>query len=207
MLPDYSALILFLTATVTLNLIPGSDVMFVASQSMINKRHGILAALGISVGIIIYILATAFGLAGIIQHSPFLFNIIKITGAIYLLYLAVQIFTKKESTLRVKANKKTNSSFYRGIGTTLLNPKVGLFLLTFLPQFVDPTKGQVWLQILSLGLLFVISGTIVNLMYVFLFIKIREKIFSKTHVQKWLDRCTAFLFCIIALKIITAKQN
>jgi threonine/homoserine/homoserine lactone efflux protein len=207
MLPDYPSLILFLTATVTLNLIPGADVMFVASQSMINKRQGILATFGISAGITIYILATAFGVAGIIQHSPLTFNIIKIVGAGYLFYLAVQIFNKKETILQINPNKKTNSAFYKGIITTLLNPKVGLFFLTFLPQFVDPIKGRVWLQLLSLGVCFVISGTLVNLMYAFLFIQLREKIFSKAHVQKWLDRFTAFVFCAIAFKVITAKQN
>lgn len=206
MLPDYPSLILFLTATVTLNLIPGADVMFVASQSMINKRQGILATFGISVGITIYILATTFGVASIIQHSSLMFNTIKIVGAIYLFYLAVQIFSKKETTLQVKKIKKANSAFYKGICTTLLNPKVGLFFLTFLPQFVDPTKGQIWLQLLSLGICFVISGTLVNLMYAFLFIQLSEKIFSKGHVQKWLDRFTAFVFCVIAFKILTSEQ-
>ena len=207
MLPDYPSLILFLTATVTLNLIPGADVMFIASQSAINKRQGILATFGISAGITIYILATAFGVAGIIQHSPLMFNIIKIVGAVYFFYLAIQIFNKKENTLRIEKNIKTNSAFYKGICTTLLNPKVGLFFLTFLPQFVDPIKGRVWLQLLSLGICFIISGTIVNLMYAFLFIQLREKIFSKRHVQKWLDKFTAIIFCAIAFKILMSKQS
>lgn len=207
MLPDYPSFILFLTATVTLNLIPGTDVMFVASQSMINKRQGILATFGISAGIAIYILATAFGIASIVQHSPLIFNVIKIVGAVYLFYLALQIFNKKETQLQIDTNSKINSAFYKGIYTTLLNPKVGLFFLTFLPQFIDPAKGKIWLQLLSLGICFIISGTLVNLMYAFLFIQLREKILTKNHVQKWLDRFTAFVFCAIALKILTSKQT
>src|SRR5687767_14224684 len=99
MLPDYPNLILFLMATLALALIPGTDVLYIASQSMINKRQGILATFGISTGISIYILATAFGLAGILHQSSFAFNLIKIVGSGYLLYLAWQIFTKKESKI------------------------------------------------------------------------------------------------------------
>lgn len=208
MLPDYPSLILFLTATITLNLIPGTDVMYVASQSMINRRQGILATLGISAGIAVYIIATAFGVAGLIQHSPFFFNLIKIVGAFYLFYLALKILNRKEMDLKIEKNTKVkNSAFYKGVGTTLLNPKVGLFFLTFLPQFIDPAKGKIWLQLISLGICFIISGTLVNLMYAFLFDQLREKFLSKTRIQKWLDRFTAIIFCIIAFKIISSKQS
>jgi threonine/homoserine/homoserine lactone efflux protein len=209
MLPNYPSLILFLTATITLNLIPGTDVLYIASQSMINKRQGILAVFGISTGGSLYVLATAFGLAGILQYSPFVFNLIKIVGAGYLLYLAWQLFTKKESKMVIAREKEMLgcSAYYKGIYTSLLNPKVGLFFLTFLPQFVDPAQGKVWAQLLSLGVCFIISGTLVNIMYAFLFVQLRKKFFTKMHLQKWLDKLTAFIFCAIAFKIITAKQN
>ena len=88
MFPDCPNLILFLTASISLALIPGADVLYIASQSMISKRQGILATFGVSTGIVIYILLTSFGLAEIMSQSPLIFNITKIVGAVYLLYLA-----------------------------------------------------------------------------------------------------------------------
>ena len=88
MLPDYPNFILFLTASISLALIPGTDVLYIASQSMIHKRQGFLSAFGVSTGIAIYILLTSFGLAEIMSQSPLIFNITKIVGAVYLLYLA-----------------------------------------------------------------------------------------------------------------------
>ncbi|HFL2715753.1 TPA: LysE family translocator [Legionella pneumophila] len=202
MFQDYSTFIIFFTATITLNLIPGTDVMFIASQSLIDKRHGILAALGISVGICIYVLVTAFGVTPLIQNSSLVFNLIRSIGAVYLFYLAIKIFNRKETKLNVIKSKATKAAFINGIYTTLLNPKIGLFLLTFLPQFVDPLRGKVEHQLLTLGFYFLVSGTLINLLYALLFIQLRAKIFSKMHVQKWLDRFTAFVFCIIAFKIL-----
>lgn len=208
MLPDYPSLLLFLTATIALNLIPGSDVLYIASQSLINKRQGTLAAFGISTGISLYILATVIGLAEVLSHSSIAFNVIKIIGAIYLLYLAWQALCKP-STANLQTEGKELlgfQAFHKGILTTLLNPKVGLFFLTFLPQFVDANRGKVWLQLLSLGICFIVSGTLVNLMYVFLFEYFREHLFSKAIVQKWFNKITAFIFCALALKVLTARQ-
>ena len=209
MLLDYPNFILFLTASISLVLIPGSDVLYIASQSMLHKRQGILAALGISTGIVIYILLTSFGLAEIMSQSPLIFNLTKIVGAGYLLYLAWNLFFQKESQLLVIKSQTASakSASYKGIYTTLLNPKVGLFFLTFLPQFMSPARGRIWLQLLSLGVCFIVIGTIINLIYACLFTQLREILFKKLHAQKWLDKLTSFVFCLIAFRILTAKQN
>ena len=208
MLPDYPNFILFLTAAITLALIPGADVLFIASQSMMSKRQGVFATMGISTGIGLYIVLTAFGLASIMHQSPLIFNGIKIIGAGYLLYLAWKLYFLKEAKLVLKKEKVASGykAYYRGIGTTLLNPKVGIFLLTFLPQFVEPEHGTIWLQLLSLGACFLVVGTITNTMYAFLFAQLRDKLFNKSHIQQWLDKFTAVIFCFIAFKIITTKQ-
>ncbi len=209
MLPDYTHLIFFLTATILLNLTPGNDVLYIAGQSLQSKKHGVMAAFGISTGIGIYILGTAFGLASVLHHSPLVFNIIKIVGASYLVYLAWQIWTKPTQDIQVSTNQPLIGfeAYYKGILTTILNPKVGLFFITFLPQFVDINRGKVWLQLLSLGCCFILSGTLVNLMYVFLFSYLRSRVFSKASIQKWFNKITALLFCAIAFKVLTAKQS
>ena len=195
MLPDYTHLFFFLMATLLLNLIPGSDVLYIASQSLQSHKNGLLAALGISVGICFYVVATTFGLTVILLKLPLLFRCIKTAGAIYIVYIAWQIFHSPFGDLG--SLKKTASSgfkaFRRGIINTLLNPKVGIFFITFLPQFIDPTRGKVWLQLLSLGICFIISGTIINLIYAFTFSKLKRKLFSRVFIKKWLHKILAVI--------------
>ena len=198
MLPDYAHLFFFLSATLLLNLIPGSDVLYIASQSLQSHKNGLLAAMGISVGIFFYVLATAFGLTIILLKLPILFRCIKTAGAIYIIYIAWQIFHSPFGELG--SIKKTALSgfkaFRRGIINTLLNPKVGIFFITFLPQFIEPARGKVWLQLLSLGICFIISGTIINLMYAFTFSKLKQKLFSRVFVKNWLHK---ILGCILGM--------
>ena len=208
MLPNATHLFFFMLASILLNLTPGADVLYIASQSLASKRQGICAALGITAGVAVYMVATAFGLAEVLQHSSLAFNIIKIVGAVYLFYLAIKILRQKEQATQFHADHKVlgRKAFYRGICTNLLNPKVGLFFLTFLPQFVDASRGHVGFQLLSLGICFIISGTLINFLYVFLFVKIRAKLFAKAWIQKSLNKLTALVFCAIAVKVLTAKQ-
>jgi threonine/homoserine/homoserine lactone efflux protein len=209
MLPDYPSLLLFLSATLILNLIPGADVLYVASQSLISKKQGIFAVLGGSTGISIYILGTAFGLSEVLRHSMTAFNLIKIIGALYLAYLAWQAFFKPHTdNFHMDNNKKLSElqAYLKGILTTVLNPKVGLFFLTFLPQFTDVHRGKVWLQLISLGGCFIISGALVNLMYVFVFEYLKKHLFFKPPIQKWFNKITGLIFCALALKVLTARQ-
>jgi len=198
MLPDYTHLFFFLTATLLLNLIPGSDVLYIASQSLQSHKNGLLAAIGISVGIFFYVLATAFGLTIILLKYPILFRCIKTAGAIYIIYIAWQIFHSPFGELG-SIQKTTLSgfkAFRRGIINTLLNPKVGIFFITFLPQFIEPARGKVWLQLLSLGICFIISGTIINVIYAFIFSKLKKKLFSRVFVKNWLHK---ILGCILGM--------
>ncbi|MBS0351316.1 MAG: LysE family translocator [Proteobacteria bacterium] len=209
MLPDYAHLILFLTAMILLNLTPGSDVLYVAGQSLVNGKHGIYAALGTGTGGLIYVAITSAGLAAVIRQSLFIFNFIKIAGGVYLLYLAWKTFFNNQN-LEITANPKQSSllkSYYRGILNNLLNPKVGIFFITFLPQFTDPARGKIYLQLLSLGLCFMISGTIVNIAYALLVANLKKQLFKKAAIKSWLNKATAAIFCILAFKILTSKQS
>lgn len=203
MLPDSHNLLLFLFASFLLNITPGSDVLYIASQSLQSKKHGILATLGISTGAGIYISATVLGLAEILQRSFLLFNLIKLAGVCYLLYLAWQMYgATLNMNLTDKEMQPAVNIYIRGIGNTLLNPKVGIFFMTFLPQFVDMHQGKIGLQLLSLGICFVISGTFVNMVYVFMFAKLKERFFSHRIIQDWLNKFIAFLLFAIAILIL-----
>ena len=206
MLIDYHQFIVFMLATVVLNLTPGCDVMFVGSQSLINKRNGLLATLGVATGIAIYVVLSVAGLTLILQKSVVAFNFIKYVGVFYLLYLAWNAFFSKQE-LHLQANQARGaSSYYSGVLTNLLNPKVGIFFITFLPQFVDKTKEHIGLQMLLLGAYFLVSSTIINICYALLFYHFKQRMLGNLRFTKWLNKLTGIVFCAMAYKVITSSQ-
>jgi threonine/homoserine/homoserine lactone efflux protein len=161
-------LVLFLAAALALNVSPGPDMLYVISRSLEQgRRAGIVSALGIDVGTLVYTLVTAIGLSALLLSIPILFNAIRYAGALYLAYLGFRMLFAKITKTRGTAEGKPEhiplrSVFRQGVTTNMLNPKVALFFLAFLPQFVDQSKGQVALQLVLLGLMFDTSGTSVN---------------------------------------------
>lgn len=163
---ESSQLALFMLATLTLNLTPGPDMLYTATRSLgQGRRAGIASALGIGTGTIAHIIAATFGLSAILSYSAFTFMAIKYLGAGYLIYLGIKTFRAKAEIHLGKnvAKDSTSRIFWQGVVTNILNPKVALFFLSFLPQFVDPERGSVALQLATLGVLFDISGVSVLL--------------------------------------------
>jgi RhtB (resistance to homoserine/threonine) family protein len=155
----------FLVAGILLNLTPGNDTVFILSKSMgQGKKAGVISAMGIGTGCIIHTILAAFGLSLIIARSIVLFNTIKYAGAAYLLYLGYRMLTDKSqlSLVNTTDNKSVELwKVYRDAAlTNVLNPKVGLFFITFLPQFINPTSGNTVVPFLILGSTFTATGTI-----------------------------------------------
>ena len=165
MLPDWPLFLSFVIAGLALNIVPGADMTFViATAARGGRRDGVVAALGIGAGTLVHILAAVLGLSAILASSQTAFNLIKWIGAAYLLWIAF-------SLLRSGGNGEAAAGAPAVSGLRLLraamlvnvlNPKVALFFLAFLPQFVDPAAAMPALQILSLGLWFDLVGTLVN---------------------------------------------
>ncbi len=156
----------FLLTGILLNLTPGNDTIFILTKSIgQGKKAGIISTLGISTGSVIHTLLAAFGLSIIIAKSIILFNVIKYVGAVYLLYMGYQMLTDK-SQLATSQTKETKQivnywKIYRdGILTNVLNPKVALFFIAFLPQFIDSSKQDSVLPFLALGTTFITTATI-----------------------------------------------
>ena len=163
-MPDTS-LLLFMLATVTLNVTPGPDMLYVIARSVGQGRPaGIVSAFGIAGGCIVHTLAVAFGLAGIMLAVPVAYEIVRYGGAAYLVYLGLRtLLNRREATAEAAIKPDgLRTIFLQGVLTNVLNPKVALFFLAFLPQFVDASRGSVAAQIVFLGGLFITSGTIVN---------------------------------------------
>jgi threonine/homoserine/homoserine lactone efflux protein len=160
----FETLSLFFAASVALALVPGPDNIFVLTQSALHGRlAGLLVTLGLCTGLLVHTTAVSLGVAAIFQTSALAFNLLKAVGAAYLLYLAWQ-------TLRAGAMKLQNSAglglsrrelYARGIVMNVTNPKVTIFFLAFLPQFTDPARGSLTLQVLVLGATFMLATLIV----------------------------------------------
>ncbi len=152
-------------AGLALNLTPGADMMFCLSQGLRSgRRTGIAASLGIATGSIIHVLLAAFGLAALIAANPVAFEFLRWAGVAYLVWLAVQTLRNPvQVNLPEDARRSQPARAWRdGVLVNLLNPKVIVFTLAFLPQFVDPQRGSTVLQFLLLGLVLNITGTTVN---------------------------------------------
>jgi threonine/homoserine/homoserine lactone efflux protein len=165
LLPEPAAFGLFLFATITLNLTPGPDTLYVIARSAgQGRRAGVVSAMGIGAGTIVHITAAAIGLSALLMSSAIAFDLVRFAGAVYLLYLGIRTLTGR--TNQVHAGRAAplgiGRVFRQGVITNVLNPKVALFFLAFIPQFVDPARGSVAWQFVLLGGIFDISGTIVN---------------------------------------------
>lgn len=165
-MPEVNSLLLFMLATLTLNATPGPDMLYIIARSAGQGRSaGIVSALGISAGCLVHTLLVACGLAGLLLTMPVAYDVIKYAGAAYLIYLGVRALTSRRQTEVNKevVKKSLSSIFLQGMLTNLLNPKVALFFLAFLPQFVNQSRGHIAMQIITLGLLFNLLGTTVNI--------------------------------------------
>jgi len=166
---DMELFISFFLASVTLSLMPGPDNVFVLTESITKgKRNGIIISTGLASGIIIHTMLIATGLSVLVQQSPYVFNGIKIFGAIYLIYLAY--LTYKEETLTINIskqeigldiNEKWFALYKKGFIMNVLNPKVTLFFIAFLPQFVSKDGLPFSVQIIVLGILFMLQAFLV----------------------------------------------
>ena len=160
-------LALFALTVFVLNATPGVDMAYgIASTLRGGWRQGVAAAVGIGAGCVVHTLAAAFGLAALLATSAEAFMVVKLAGAAYLLYVAWGMARAGQRAASAAAEVTAPASWWRtvrqGFFTNALNPKVALFILAFLPQFVDPAKGHVAAQIVILGTLFNIGGTAVN---------------------------------------------
>ena len=170
-------LLLFMAAGWLLNLTPGPDVLFIVSSALRGGvRAGVVAALGITAGCFVHIAAAAVGVSAVLMASSTAFAVLKWVGAAYLLYVGLRLlFSKVSSAINLEAapaystwatdQKGLKSVFFKGFGTNVLNPKVALFFLAFVPQFIAPGSENPALQFLLLGILFNVNALPINFGY------------------------------------------
>ena len=202
----------FALASLLLNLTPGNDMIYVASRSAgQGTRAGIISSLGIMAGCLVHVLAAVAGLSALIAGSASAFEIIKYIGAAYLVYLGVRLLLSRKRasfTLQEKlAPLSYRKIFLQGVATNVLNPKVALFFLAFLPQFVDRGSEHLHWPILLLGIWFDIGGTIVNIGVAILFGKMGNWISRSPRFLLIQEKITGMVLVALGIKVaITSKK-
>lgn len=165
-MPTTENLLLFLGATLALNVTPGPDMLYVIARSASEgRRAGVASAFGIAGGTVFHTLAVVLGLSSLLLAVPFAYDAVRFGGAAYLVYIGVRALVRPSDPGAGPRVERASlwAIFRQGVVTNVLNPKVALFFLAFLPQFVDPARGSVPGQLLLLGVLFNVMGTLVNL--------------------------------------------
>ena len=196
-------IIAFVTASVVLSLVPGPDNLFVMSHSALKGwRIGFYTTLGLCTGLIGHTVLVAIGVSVIFQTSAIAFNGLKIIGAFYLLYLAWLSVQNKELNLGGTDKDSTNRSYYfTGVIMNLTNPKVALFFLVFLPQFVNTSNDNVSIQIFLLGLLFILSALCVFTSIAYLASFLEDVLKKSKTVNKNLNILAALIYFALAINL------
>ena len=196
-------IIAFVTASVILSLVPGPDNLFVMSHSALKGwRIGFYTTLGLCSGLIGHTVLVAIGVSVIFQTSAIAFNGLKIIGACYLIYLAWLSVQNKELNFGGTDKNSTNRSYYfTGVIMNLTNPKVVLFFLVFLPQFVNTSNDNVTIQIFLLGLLFILSALCVFTSIAYLASFLEDILKKSKTVNKNLNLLAALIYFTLAINL------
>jgi threonine/homoserine/homoserine lactone efflux protein len=207
-MPEKTAFFTFLFAALMLNIAPGPDMLYVIGRSVgQGRRAGVVSALGVFVGCWVHILAAAFGIAALLRSSLLAFNLVRYAGAAYLIYLGIRMVVKRTDLSSQQLEpEKLGSIFRQGAITNMLNPKVAIFFLAFLPQFIDARRGSVILQILFLGLIFNVGGTLVNLAVAYAGGTLGELLRRNQHwarLQQWF---TGLVFVGLGLRLAWQRR-
>ena len=208
-MPQASVLLAFMAAALALNFTPGADMAYVVARSLAQGRSaGLLSALAITVGCVVHIGLATLGLAALLAHSPLAFRLLQYVGTVYLLFIAWRLLredTRARNALVAPARQ--GRIFIQGVLTNVLNPKVALFILAFLPQFVDPARGSPTAQMLVLGALFCLSGTIVNGTIALAMAEAGRAVAGSFAPALWLRRVSAGILALLALRLALAAKS
>ena len=197
----------FLLTGILLNLIPGADTMYIVGRSISQGRKaGVYSVFGIITGSLVHTLLVAFGLSIILTKSIVLFNIIKVIGVIYLVYLGIKIILDKTNVAFQASSNKLNirKIYIQGLLTSLTNPKVSLFFIAFLPQFID-TKASGPMPFIILGLTFTVTGLLWCLVVAYFSSYVTKKLRGNQKVGMILNKITGLIFIGMGLKLLQTK--
>lgn len=200
---------LFVATGVLLNLTPGQDTFYILGRSIAHgQRIGIASALGISSGGIVHTFAAALGLSAILATSASAFIALKLVGAAYLVYLGIRMILHPAAVEPTEVTGSGNAwiAFREGIFTNVLNPKVALFFLALMPQFIQPDSSTKVVAFLVLGLTFLTTGTIWCLILAIGAARVRSFLSVRPRVVANLSKTAGALFIFLGLRLAASRQ-
>jgi threonine/homoserine/homoserine lactone efflux protein len=204
-------LLTFILAGLLLNITPGADTLYIVGRSTCRGlRSGVVAALGIGAGCIVHIVAAAIGLSAILATSSTAFTLVKYVGAAYLAYLGLSMLVSpgEEKEVHLQAPMVSLSKvFWQGFLTNVLNPKVALFFLAFLPQFIVPEAQAKWISMLFLGFLFNFNGTLWNLFVAWSSARMSTKVKMSSRLGGWLKRICGGIFIYFGIRLVLSGNE
>ena len=200
---------LFVATGVLLNLTPGQDTLYILGRSIAQGRQtGVASALGISAGGVVHTLAAALGLSAVLATSASAFIALKIAGAVYLVYLGVRMLITRPAPVGatdIAALVDMRTAFRQGVLTNVLNPKVALFFLALMPQFIDPDSSTKVAAFLVLGLTFLTTGTAWCFVLALGASHVRNVFAARPSALQGLSRVSGALFIFLGLRLAAGK--
>jgi threonine/homoserine/homoserine lactone efflux protein len=206
----YTQLLAFTMAAVLITATPGPDNLMVLGMSMSKgRRQGIAFGLGCAVGCLSHTLLAVFGIGALVAASPVAFTALKWLGGGYLIWLGVNALRGAGQGTRVSGVESRPASarelFLKGMFANAINPKVVLFFLSFLPQFVEPEQGGVGLQLGVLGVVFAIQAAVLFAVLAYFAGSIGAWLTRRPHASVWLDRLAGAVFVGLGLRMVTSR--
>lgn len=205
---DFSSLGTFVAVVLGLFLIPGPAVLLVFSCTVQGGRKvGVMTGLGIAAGDFIHTVFAAIGLSAVLMTSAMAFTVVKLLGAAYLVYLGIRaILAKRESASLLSVPVVTpHKAFLQAVPAEVLNPKTALFFLAFMPQFVDPARGSVFLQFAILGLIFVVMSSLYTTLIAVLVRPLGRVIRGLSWLERWQGKIVGTIFIGLGIKVATQQ--
>lgn len=214
-MPDTTQLLMFIAAGWLLNLTPGPDVLYIVSSALKSGvRAGLVAAMGIVSGCFVHVFAAALGVGALLATSATAFTVLKWAGAAYLMWMGIKLLRVKGSgspIVPVYVNAETVSLNWRrvyrqGFLTNVLNPKVALFFLAFVPQFIAPGTDDKVTAFLLLGLLFNLNSLPINFGYAWLAGWASRRVGTIQHAMHWMDKAAGTMFIGFGLRLALSEN-
>ena len=203
-------LVFFVVSGLMLNITPGADSLYIATRSITQgTRAGVAAALGIGLGCYVHIFAAALGLSAVLATSAVAFTVVKFVGAVYLMYVGLSLLRTRPALAQSLGNiavAPLQTVFAQGFLTNVLNPKVALFFLAFVPQFIEASAPNKPLAFIFLGVIFNFNGTLWCLFLAWATARAGSLGFGK-HVGAWLNRSVGAIFVFLGVRLALTKQG
>jgi len=207
---EQNTLFLFIIANILLALTPGPDNIYVLTQGITRgKKAAFITTLGFASGVIVHTSAAAFGITVIFQTSQVAFDVVKYLGALYLIYLAYQAFKHRNEPLNLSESinkSEFKKLYFKAFIMNILNPKVAIFFLAFLPQFINPTQGSIPIQMITLGIIFMIITIVVFGMIGYMGNILSKKLRENKRIVTYMNTMTSFVLLSLGLKLAFTQR-